>query len=466
MPEKTTGASRMEISLEEKSAMSHEKNDAKENGTQGVQAAVSGNTRTNSAPAVSADEPKDLSIDSIGWLFIQKYYSTYTSKTSKLFAFYDAEASFLHDDFPSESGKKVHLASGVEAIKAHFAQQTEGAEKNKIVVDRADFQWSGSDRILIVVSGCWKKGDSMLWQFVQTFVLKAKERTVYDVCNDVLRFVDYSEVYVPTSNGQIDAGEKKKDVKVAEETEVEKEQKAEEKTETKEQKDAEPKEVKDAKEPKDVKEQKEAKEQKEPQDAKESKVPKTDAKAQPEISAKDSEAKKSLPESPVSGSQTPSEKPATLESANAPKQTWATLAAIEPKVSTKSATVASPIAAKSAPAPSPVVKKPSPPAAQPVKFKREEWYPIYIRNIDVEEEELKNALIKQFGDIKYFRKSNKTALCDFRNKADQIKALDAKEIVVGSNTIYLEPRLQKVFGKPDPKKDKKQVKKNGTKPKS
>ncbi|KAM9887047.1 hypothetical protein OXX79_013875, partial [Metschnikowia pulcherrima] len=130
----------------------------------------------------------------------------------------------------------------------------------------------------------------------------------------------------------------------------------------------------------------------------------------------------------------------------------------------------SPAAVKSVPAvsaPVSAAKKTASPSQAPAqaapngKFKKEEWYPIYIKNVDVEEDELKAAIIKQFGDIKYFKKTNKTALCDFKSKDDQQRALETRELVIRSNVILLEPRIHKVFnGKPDAKKDKKPFKKN------
>lgn len=373
-------------------------------------------------PAVA--EEKELAIESIGWLFIQKYYTTYTARKPKLFGFYDVHASVLHDAFP-DSAKKVHSAVGVDAIKAYFAEvDSAGA---KIVVDRADFQWAGGN-ILIVVSGSWKRGLSPLWPFVQTFVLAAKEKTVFDVSNDVLRFVDLAEAYEPQTPehkaDELNHEEQKQES-------PEKQEKAAEAPQTEPETDTAP-QVADAGSTGD-----------ENDGGDESVSPEAEV-AEPAVSGSEEDKK-------------PGAKP-----------TWATLAAIEPKPSLKSAAVAPPGGIKAAVAPPAAVKKPTPPtvgAPAGVKFKREEWHPIYIRNIEVEEDELKSALMRVFGDIKYFRKSNRTALCDFCNKADQLKALEAKEIVIGGNTISLEPRLLKAF-KPEVKKDKKQVKKNGVKPKN
>lgn len=439
-----------------------------------------------------------VSINEIGWLFVKNYYHTYTSGIDKLFAYYDKNASLLHDEFPAEpvddkaeTTKKVHLADGTDAIKKHFAQQSVSAdEKNKIVIERADFQHSVGKSILIVVCGSWKRGSSSLWQFVQTFVLKPVDTKLYDVSNDVLRFIDFAEEYrepevlvqsqepeeTPVASPAPAAStmEPSADAVKAAATAVangsaestatpaasdgdhgQKEQEKQELTPVKQEKSApEPQPAatpSPATEPAQVQEKAELKETKEP-------APSAPASASSSASTTASAAASSAASSAAStaASAAPSAKP-----------TWANLAAIEPKVpSSKTATVASPVAAKNARAPSPIVRKPSQssqgttpvPQPQPTqKYRKEEWYPIYIRNVDVEEDELKSALIETFGDIKFFKKTLRAALCDFRHKEDQQKALEAKEITIRDNVISLEPRLHKVFnGKPDAKfKDKK-----------
>lgn len=374
-------------------------------------------------------ESETLPIESIGWLFISKYYSTYTTEFEKLFGFYDKNAALLHDEFPDSAAKikKVHRANGTDAIKKHFALSS-GAEKNKIVVERADFQQSVDNSILIVVCGLWKRGTSDLLQFVQTFVLTAKEKTVYDVSNDMLKFLDFAEEYEPkdvvdvveeASNGEANG-------EVEETADVEEEEAAEQ------------------------------------VEVEETPV---HAEAEADVESSLAEAPANEEQLEADGSEDPSEP--------APKPTWANLAAMQPKFPVaKAPTASSPVAVKNATAPAaPVAKKTTPPTQVPQavngKYRKEEWYPIYIRNVEVDEEELKSALIKQFGDIKYFKKNARAALCDFRSKEDQQKALEAKEIVIRGNVISLEPRLHKTFNKPEYKKDKKPVKKNtGVKPKS
>lgn len=419
----------------------------------------------HAAPVAVADtdDSDHFSIESIGWLFIQKYYSTYTGDIAKLFAFYDADASLLHDEFASESPESapstqtVHLAAGTDAIKKHFSAQADLAETNKIVVERADFQKSVGDSILIVVCGLWKRGTALLLQFVQTFVLKCKGKTVYDILNDLLKFVNLSELFSNPDVKEVEVDEVNGNGSVDHPDTVKQNDPPAAKPE--ESKPAEPETAEKAEKADD--------------DQKPAIAEKAPAAPQAEAAAAPAEVKAESPAAPAAPAQTAqstTETPASLPaqpSLPAQRPTWANLAAIEPKVA-KTQAVSSPPTAKSAPAPPKKSASPSqtvqPAQANNGKFKKEEWYPIYIRNIEVEDDELRNALVKQFGDIKFFKRSNKAALCDFRNKEGQQKALEAKEIVVNGNAILLEPRLHKPFnGKPEFKKEKKQVKKNGAK---
>lgn len=373
------------------------------------------------------ENSEKLSVESIGWLFVQKYYSTYAGEIEKLYAFYGQDASLLHDEISAaqEKSHTVHLASGTDAIRNHFKAQKELSEANKIVIERADFQKSVGDSILIVVCGLWKKGAGELLQFVQTFLLKSKGKTVYDISNDLLKFVNLSETFSESEvkevesngNGAVEA-ETKAEVVVNEDV-----------SEKVEEPQAEEKEI-SASEPK----------------------------------TGDSEPAEKIPESAPQPVETTPSAPAT-PSAPLAKPTWANLAAIEPKMG-KISQVSVPNVKPTAAPPKKAASPAQPQQAQTGngKYKKEEWYPIYVRNIEVDDDELRTALIKNFGDIKFFKRSNKAALVDFKSKEDQQKALDTKEIVINGNAILLEPRLLKAAnGKTDFKKEKKQVKKNGAK---
>ncbi|GEQ71096.1 hypothetical protein JCM33374_g4777 [Metschnikowia sp. JCM 33374] len=460
-----------------------------------------------SAPAAApVQQTTELSIESIGWLFLQKYYGSYTADLSKLYGFYDAQAAISHENFPSESThdndtedagkhntKTVHVAHGSEAVRAfyegHAAAASSSAAKNKIVVENATFQKSVADSILIVVSGSWKRGSSHLWQFVQTFVLRAKGKTVYDIANDVLKFIDLAEEYKETSI-KVNVVEEKPAPKAEASAAPSNGEKPSENVELSAENPEKSESVPDAApevaaEPKPVVPEAAPKATEEPEaivDAEPSKeeivvVPEANEEAQaPKTDAASTETEET-PAASESEKSSEQEKPAAPAAPAAPavKPTWANLAAIGPKTAPKNGAVAAPIATKVAASPAAVpalVTKKAPSPAQPApqatangKYKKEEWYPIYIKNVDVEEEELKAALVKQFGEIKFFKKTNKTALCDFRSKEDQQRALETREMVIKTNVILLEPRIHKTFNnaKPDAKKDKKHLKKNGFK---
>ncbi|KAK7679565.1 hypothetical protein QCA50_017468 [Cerrena zonata] len=457
---------------------------------------------TVSPPATSTPPAESSSVlpESIGWLFIERYYEVYTKSINNLFKLYDKNASISHDKFPNSESpeqKVLYQAKGTEAIKSHFQGVESSPEvQNRIVITSADFQLSFEKNILIVVFGEWAKGDSPYYQFSQTFLLSPSKEKVYDVGNDVLKYIEVgkydeskiNQTYVesvkpesekpvaeatPVSNGSKQAKQESKDT----ETEVksvpaEKSEKAG-KAEPK----AEPKAEKS--EPKSEKSEKSE--------------PKVEPKAEPKTEPKDesSEAKDEEPVEPRDKSSdvndldkdadTTEFKPSdegdfTKESAkySAPLS-WAALAAKEPPKSStgQTATVASPGAAKAAPAPAPIVKKSTPPqkvspapSTNPTarttpngKYKKEDWYPIYVRDVEVDDEELKDALAKNFGQLKFFRRNNRVALIDFKTKQDQEAALKAKTLKIGENVISLEPREHRNNNsKPDFKRgrDKKQ----------
>lgn len=369
--------------------------------------------------------------DPIGWLFIQKYYEVFTKEINTIYQLYDKNASIAHEKFPGSSSQKtVYQAKGTDAIKSHFKSQSEDDEKNRIVITSADFQLSQEKNILIVVFGEWAKGDSAYWQFTHTFLLTPSKETVYDVANDILKFIDFA------------------DFKHQPATVI--------KTE------ATPEPVKE--EPEEVAE-----------------VP-VEAPVEPEngtVTPSAEEPEEQAPESEEATVSAPevseSEESKGIEASSEPRATsssvplsWADLAAKEPPKSAKAPTTPAP---KSASGPTPAVKKPSPPTTAPPqaqsngKYKKEDWFPIYIRNVEIDTEVLKEALIKQFGAIKFFKRNLRIVLCDFETKEDQEAALKAKQIKIGDNVISLEPREvrdTKYFAKADPKR-KNEKKQNGKK---
>lgn len=403
--------------------------------------------------------------DAIGWLFVERYYEVYTKDIANLYKLYDKEAVVSHDQFPAsaapDAGKVEFHARGTEAIREHFRIEAGDVPKtNRVVITGADFQFSFKESILIVVTGEWARGDSTYWQFMQTFVLTPSKEKVYDVANDILKFVDHGEfrdlpvvkrereplpehASEKAENGKVDEKpEEKPKVVIAEKTE--KTENVPEKAPVAEK----PAQNGQVKEEKVATVEAATEKDAEPETDKAGSGAETPASAEKTASTETPVSRAEAPEpatTEASGDTTPAgdnkEKPASPQPI-----LWAALAAKEPpKATASTASVASPAAVKSVPTPTPVVKKAASPQQVPPpyangKFKKSDWFPIYVRNVEVGQEELKAALDKQFGKTKYFVKNERVVLCDFYTREAQEKALKAKEIRLGNNTIYLEPR--------------------------
>lgn len=432
--------------------------------------------------------------DSIGWLFVEKYYEVYTRDIANLYKLYDKQAVVSHDQFPAlatqDDAKVEFQARGTEAIRSHFRKEAGDSPKtNRVVITSADFQFSFKESILIVVCGEWARGDSQYWQFIQTFVLTPSKEKVYDVANDVLKFVDFGEFRdTPVVKREQEAVSKAESGK----TESEKPEPKEEKTQPKDEKPV-------SKAPEKSSETAEVSGEKPTENGQKTETKAVKQEPKPEKVSVEAEAVEnaaSSTEQTVSSSEkeaasTEKEAHSTDKVEEAPREVnddentvpgetenaspaqpilWAALAAKEPPKSTvNNASVASPSAAKAVPTPTPVVKKPTPPQQAPPpyangKFKKSDWFPIYVRNVEVGQEELKAALDKQFGKTKYFAKNERVVLCDFYTREAQEKALKAKEIRLGNNTIYLEPREARNHKDAKKKTDKKVGAKKNPKP--
>ena len=351
----------------------------------------------------------DERASSIGWFFITSYYEFYNTNVESIHKIYHQQASISHSQFPcddeSEDAKIIHRAQGLDAIKSRFQNDSKLSKKNsnRIVITSAAFEVSLSKNILIVVFGEWSKDSSPYYQFTQTFVLTpGKKENTFDVANDVLRFIDYSEFKGDS--------EQAKEKEVIPNAEVINEDKEEVKEEIKEDVKEEVKEEKDVEVAEEITE--ESKEEVEIPEVGEVKV--EDNKAEEPVEVTEEESKPSQPLS------------------------WAALAS--QAAPPKSASKAVPNVPKTvaAPAKKPVATLPN------GKFKKEEWFPIYIRGIkEINEKHLKDHIAKKFGELKFFKTSLNIALCDFVALDAQKKALEAKETVIDGTTIYLEPRESK-----------------------
>ncbi|EGW30547.1 uncharacterized protein SPAPADRAFT_63389, partial [Spathaspora passalidarum NRRL Y-27907] len=351
-------------------------------------------TTTNSAPASLTEERTTT----IGWFFIQSYYDFFVNKLDTIHKIYHANAVLSHDAYPTTSQDKVpattHTARGIDAIKSRFAVEEEQATTNRIVITSATFQTSLDKNIIIVAFGEWAKSDSDGFrQFTQTFVLTpGKKENTFDVANDILKFIDvngFTELNSEVKNKPAGEVEETAVVAVAEEESKEEQQPEEEEQEEEEEEqgeqevntteetavDSEPvSEVKEEETNGEVKVQVEPEEEEE-QQQQQSEEPK-------------SEAETSV-STPVATAATPS-KPLS----------WADLAS-QSSAKAASAKAASPAASATAKPAAPAatgvtLKKQPPTSASPTgssptsnasgKFKKEDWFPIYIRGIKQLEE--------------------------------------------------------------------------------
>lgn len=349
--------------------------------------------------------------DSIGWYFIQSYYSYYHKNINQLFKLYDKSASLYHGDIP-EISKDLIQAHGTDAIKAVYKNHEK--TNNKIIVVNADIQLSVNNSILIVVTGEWSKNGSSYYQFNQTFILcKGINDSTYDIANDILRFIDYE--FKHDLLVEKEAVEPEIEAEKVENGEAEKTSEAAEAT-----------------------------------TASESPAPVAATPAVSESPAPVPETTAAESPAPVPAATTETVKEPESEPEQSGPISWAALAA--------TAKDKSPVPKPSTPAKSPSTtvpvpaKKPTSPAAINGKYKKEDWFPIYVRGCEsLNEDELRNHLISNFGEIKFFKQSSNIALIDFVNGDAQKKALNAKKTIINGTTISLEVRESKNARKEKPK---------------
>lgn len=402
-------------------------------------------------------------VSNIGWYFIKSYYDFYIAKLDVIHKIYHGDASILHDAFPEEDKDKkkngddgedelttCYKAKGTDAIKKCFAEHISGGgnDKNRIVITSATFQVSLEKNIIIVTFGEWSKNDSPFKQFTQTFVLTpGKRESTYDVANDVLKFVE--------SNGFKNNQQVQDDVKKEESVVVDEKLAASaivdgDAVEKQKETAAEPEKEKVGTEEKADKKEKdlvpEVKREAEVEKKEQAKIDLAEPKK--EETPKSEPAEKQQP--PAAKEEKKPEEPAKPKSSSQP-MTWADLAyqavpaskpASKPTTAI-STTTSTPIATKKTPV-SASQQQSHQSTGGSGRFKKDEWYPIYIRGIrSIDEKTLRDHITKKFGELKFFRTNQNIALCDFVLKEAQKKALEAKETTLDGVVINLEPRESK-----------------------
>lgn len=440
---------------------------------------------------------------SIGWFFIESYYDFYNNNIENIHKIYRADASISHNKFPMDvkEPKTIYKASGTKAIKTRFANESSLKYTNRIVVTSANFEVCLNDKILIVVCGEWSKNGSSYWQFTQTFLLTpGKKENSFDVANDILVYIDLEE----TKDEPIIVTEEENTTENKSNGSVPKE--AETMKSSTEPKDKKPEEIKvpktaainpiakdveDVVEKKDVAQESKSKKKVEPVvaekievNAQEKKPVKTEREPEPEVISEKEKVEQEKPEQPQVDSHTSAAdatvtteetdkkdkeikkekvvtpEPSELETENTSKSgtplSWAALASQaaplkhsnKPSISSPSQVITPPSSKASSQQPQsqpPSLSSQTPQQQQQnIKYKKEDWFPIYIRGVkQLDEKQLKDHLTKKFGGIKFFKPNGNIALCDFFSEDSQKKALEAKETTVDNITIQLEHRESK-----------------------
>lgn len=428
---------------------------------------------------------------SIGWYFIESYYDFYNQNVESIYKLYHPNASLLHSTFPgSVKTRTIHKATGLESIKGRFSgDSTLRNAKNRIVILSADIQVSLRDKILIVVFGEWSRSGSPYYPFTQSFILcPGKKENTFDLANDNLRFIDLeglSEALVREEPEKIDqesaphsnSGVEQSSAVVNEEN---KSQKIGTSIPNLEVSSKEPElnghiDKEDTRKGNDFEKPEQSRHSQEPiksgilwsdfddetpSDNKqegnvEETIEQSNAAEISKVSSK-ADSKNVVKQNVQELADDTNKEKETTETSALPSQkhdedlkqsqplSWAALAASSAKSGVAGTTPKASVRKTTQTAAGAL---PSQTPAQPNsngKYKKEDWFPIYIRGVkDINEEVLRKHLVKEFGEIKFFRIFVNIALCDFVDGESQRRALDAKETVVDGTVIQLEVRESK-----------------------
>ncbi|RLV96599.1 Cell division control protein 50 [Spathaspora sp. JA1] len=374
----------------------------------------------------------------IGWFFIQSYYDFFVNKLDTIHKIYHANAILSHDAYPQNQVPAItHTAKGIDAIKSRFA--SEQASTNRIVITSATFQTSLDKNIIIVAFGEWAKGDDKFCQFTQTFVLTpGKKENTFDVANDILKFIDVngfnenSEAVEPVVEPEV-----VEEPVVVEEVKVEEEKVEEEEANITEE---------TAVESEPVEEEKEETQEEEPVNGSTEEV-KEEAKEEPKeeevetVEEAPAASAASAPAKPLSWADLASQSSAKAASKATSPSATSSAGNAKPPASAASTSTSTTTAITSKKVTSPTGSSPT---TNTGKFKKEDWFPIYIRGIkQLDEKSLKDHLSQQFGELKFFKVIQNIALCDFVAQDAQTNALETKETTLDGVTFQLEPRESK-----------------------
>ncbi|EMR08494.1 hypothetical protein PNEG_03320 [Pneumocystis murina B123] len=123
-----------------------------------------------------------LSLDEIGWFFVQEYYTFLNKEPRRLHCFYTKKSTFVHGN----EGEIVKPCSGQQEIHKKILEL--GFSDCKVLVSNVDSQASASGGIVIQVLGEMSNCDGPSRKFAQTFFL-AEQPNGYFVLNDIFRYL-------------------------------------------------------------------------------------------------------------------------------------------------------------------------------------------------------------------------------------------------------------------------------------
>lgn len=145
------------------------------------------------------------SVQEIVYAFLQTYYQRMKANPSKLSNLYSNTAELTHINYnqisPSSNNNNDNYdniiptikLTGRDNINKFFTRHENKVNKLKIKLDTCDFQTMGISHrnVLIVVTGELFWDGTPVNQFCQTFILIpiGKNSDIYEICNDIIRFI-------------------------------------------------------------------------------------------------------------------------------------------------------------------------------------------------------------------------------------------------------------------------------------
>ncbi|KAG0671787.1 hypothetical protein C6P45_005052 [Maudiozyma exigua] len=178
------------------------------------------------------------SIQDIAYTFLQTYYERMKNDPNKLSSLYSHTAELTHINYQQLDSNKskddilstIKLA-GKDNIHRFFVRNAKKVSDLKLKLDSCDFQTTGIAHkgIIIMVTGELFWSNSPVFRFCQTFTLVpiGKNSDVYDITNDIIRFIpnETSNVEIPSESVIEEVKEPVKEEPIKEEQSIEKEHK-------------------------------------------------------------------------------------------------------------------------------------------------------------------------------------------------------------------------------------------------